>query len=150
MWKRHGATIWRWLPGWMQRKLAWRLNAHFIIGAVAIVRDGDGRVLLARHTYRRRVPWALPGGWVRRGEDPAETIVREILEETGLRVDVIGPLAVQQEGPAHLTVIYAARAAGGVFRPSAEVSDARFVSPGDWPAGLREDHRALIERFGVC
>ncbi len=147
MWRRYGTRLWRRLPGWAQRALVWRLNAHFIIGTVAIVRDGEGRVLLARHTYRSRRPWALPGGWVRHGEDPADTIVREILEETSLRVEILVPLTVQPEGPAHLTVIYAARLIGGMFRPSTEVSEVRFITPGEWPPGLREDHLALIEAF---
>jgi len=147
VWKRLGIRIWRRLPGWLRGALTWCLNTHFVIGTVAIAEGGDGRVLLARHTYRRRAPWALPGGWVRRGEDPAATIAREILEETGLTVEVIAPLTVQPEGPRHLTVVYAARVAGGTFRPSEEVSEVRFVEPGAWPAGLRRDHRTLLERF---
>ena len=140
--------LWRWLPGWVRRLLLWCLNAHFIVGTVAVVWDAEGRILLARHTYRRHAPWALPGGWVRRGEDPAETVAREILEETGLRVEVLAPVAVQKESPVHLTVIYAARLTAGTFRPSAEVSEARFVEPGAWPVGLRAEHRTLLESVG--
>jgi ADP-ribose pyrophosphatase YjhB (NUDIX family) len=140
-----GHRLWRWLPGWTRRLLLWRLNAHFIVGTVAVVRDAEGRILLARHTYRRHAPWALPGGWLRRGEDPAEAVAREILEETGLRVEVLAPVAVHRESPVHLTVIYAARLMAGTFRPSAEVVEARFVKPGAWPAGLRAEHRALLE-----
>jgi 8-oxo-dGTP diphosphatase len=145
MWKRHAARLWRWLPGWARRALLWRLNAHFLVGTVAVVRDAQGRTLIARHTYRRYAPWALPGGWVRRGEDPATAVVREILEETDLRVEVIAPLLVQRESPAHLTVIFAARLIGGTFRPSGEVSEVRFVDPGTYPPGLREDHRAVLD-----
>jgi 8-oxo-dGTP diphosphatase len=137
--------LWRRLPGWMRRRLLWHLNAHFILGTIAVVRDAEDRILLARHTYRRRAPWALPGGWVRRDEDPAEAVAREILEETGLRVEVLGPFAVQKESPVHLTLVYAARLTAGTFRPSAEVSEARFVEPGVWPPGLRPEHRALLE-----
>ena len=144
-----GVHVWRWLPGWVRSALTWSLNAHFIVGTVAIIQDDDGRVLLARHTYRRSSPWALPGGWVRRGEDPGDTIVREIAEETGLTVDVLSPLTVQRESPHHFTVVYAARVTGGTFRPSVEVSEVQFVMPGAWPLGLREDHRALIERFAI-
>jgi ADP-ribose pyrophosphatase YjhB (NUDIX family) len=136
--------VWSRLPTWVRYALVWRLNAHFVIGAVAIVRDQQGRVLIARHTYRRRRPWGLPGGWVQRGEDPAETVVREVLEETGLRIHALGPLTVQREAPHHLTVVYAARPEGGVFRPSDEVAEVRYITPGEWPDGLREDHRALI------
>ena len=144
MWKRYGARLWRWLPGWARRALLWRLNAHFIVGTVAVVRDDQGRTLIAKHAYRRREPWGLPGGWVRRGEHPADAVVREILEETGLRVEVIAPLMVQRESPAHLTVIYAARLIAGTFRPSGEVPEARFVDPGAFPPGLRKDHRIMI------
>ena len=149
MLKRVGVQVWRLLPGWVQAALTWSLNTHLIVGTVAIVEDYDGRVLLARHTYRRSSPWALPGGWVRRGEDPSDTIVREIAEETGLTIEELGPLTVQREGPRHLTVVYAARVIGGVLRSSAEVSEVLFAPRGIWPVGLRDDHRALIERFSV-
>ena len=147
MLKRLGVRVWRWLPGWARGALTWCLNAHFIVGAVAIIEDGDGRVLLAHHTYRRTAPWALPGGWVRRGEDPSETIVREIAEETGLTVEVLVPLTVQRESPCHLTIVHAARVMGGTFRPSTEVAEIHYAASGTWPVGLREDHRVLIERF---
>lgn len=144
-----GHWLWRWLPGWVRRLLLWRLNAHFIVGTVAVVRDTQGRVLLARHTYRRRDPWALPGGWVRRGEDPADAVVREIVEETGLRVKVLAPLTIQRESLVHLTIVYAARLIEGRVRPSPEVSEARFVLPGAWPDGLREEHRVLLDALAL-
>lgn len=147
MWSSVGVAIWRRLPGWAREVLKWCLNAHFVIGAVAIIEDADGRILLARHTYRRRTPWALPGGWVRRGEDPVETIVRELREETGLTVAVLAPLTVERESARHFTIVYTARLTGGRLRSSSEVSEVRFVAPGEWPAGLREDHRLLLQQF---
>ena len=144
------AHVWMWraLPLWAQRVILWLSNTHFVVGAVVLVRDGNGRILVARHTYRRGAPWGLPGGWVRRGESPAETIVRELREETALDVEITHPLTVRTESPAHMTVIYGARLIGGTFRPSAEVSEVRFIERGTRLEGLREDHRTLIERFG--
>ncbi len=138
---------WRALPGWGKRLILWLSNAHFVVGAVAVVHDGNGRVLVARHTYRAGPPWGLPGGWVRRGEDPAETVAREIREETALEVEVTAPLTVQVSGPGHLTLIYKARLIGGTFQPSGEVPEVRFLERGTWPAGMRADHRALIETY---
>ena len=67
----------------------------------AIVRDGDGRLLVV---LRGREPaagtWSIPGGRVERGESDHEAVVREVREETGLLV-APGPLVgtVQRPGP---------------------------------------------------
>jgi 8-oxo-dGTP diphosphatase len=46
----------------------------------------DGRVLLTRISSRGPHPgqWTLPGGGIDHGEDPRDTVVREVREETGL------------------------------------------------------------------
>ena len=62
--------------------------------ANAIVVDGD-KVLLARRAYAPwKDGWASPGGFVEVGEHPIETVERELLEETGLRVAVTGYIGV--------------------------------------------------------
>jgi 8-oxo-dGTP diphosphatase len=49
----------------------------------------NGEVLLTRMSGRTRIPgrWTLPGGGIDHGEDPREAVVREVYEETGLRVE---------------------------------------------------------------
>jgi ADP-ribose pyrophosphatase YjhB (NUDIX family) len=63
------------------------------IAAYGVVRDDEDRLLLARAapllTLRGR--WFLPGGGVQHGESPADSLQREIAEESGLTV-VPGPL----------------------------------------------------------
>ena len=55
--------------------------------SVAGVCIKDGKVLLARHTYGNgNGMLIIPGGYVKFGETPAETLVREYLEETGVTV----------------------------------------------------------------
>jgi len=146
-WQRFGARVWPWIPFPLRRLALWYGNAHFLVGAAALIQDDRGRVLVARHTYRRHAPWALPGGWVRPNEDPADAVIREVLEETDLAITLLGPLAIYLEDRGHLTAVFAARLSGGTFRPSAEVSEIRFIEHGHWPDGLREDHRVLIESF---
>lgn len=55
------------------------------VGAYAVCRRGDD-VLLVRASERTEVPgtWFLPGGGIDFGEDPADAVVRELEEETGL------------------------------------------------------------------
>lgn len=57
----------------------------WLSGVTAVVLD-DERVLLARRTDSGR--WSLIGGILEPGEQPAQAIVREILEETGVEAEV--------------------------------------------------------------
>ncbi|RME51312.1 MAG: NUDIX domain-containing protein, partial [Deltaproteobacteria bacterium] len=95
--------IWRYLPPPFHWLLTHLLNPHFLVGLVAVVLDrkegGEPRVLLFEHTYRRKIPWGLPTGWLKRGERAKEAIVREIHEESGLRAEVEGVLTVESALP---------------------------------------------------
>lgn len=55
-------------------------------GVAAFIQDAEGRVLLTRRADNGR--WCLPGGHVDSGESVAEACVREVLEETGLHVEI--------------------------------------------------------------
>ena len=57
------------------------------IAAYALL-SRDDEVLLTRMSERTRIPgrWTLPGGGIDHGEDPREAVVREVYEETGLRI----------------------------------------------------------------
>ncbi len=63
------------------------------IAAYGLCRDEAGRLLLARAspaiTLQGR--WFLPGGGVQHGENPTDSLSREMEEESGLTVS-IGPL----------------------------------------------------------
>jgi 8-oxo-dGTP diphosphatase len=71
----------------------------------AVVRDDQERILLVR---RGREPgrgqWSIPGGRVEAGETAQQALVREVAEETGLRVAVTGPAGrVERPGPGGIT-----------------------------------------------
>ena len=72
--------------------ISFRINSHrFHLRAGAIVLEA-GHVLL--HRLEEDTFWALPGGRVEAGEEGAETIVREFMEELGLHVACNELLAV--------------------------------------------------------
>lgn len=54
----------------------------------AVVFDEDSRVLLVKHSNGG--VWVPPGGAVDPDESPVDAVVREVWEETGLRVEPVG------------------------------------------------------------
>jgi mutator protein MutT len=60
-------------------------------GDAAII-DDTGRILLIRRSDTRK--WAMPGGALEVGETPAEGVVREVLEETGVRCQPVALVGV--------------------------------------------------------
>ncbi|GLF97603.1 NUDIX domain-containing protein [Streptomyces yaizuensis] len=63
------------------------------IGAVVLIQDTTGRILLVQPRYKDGA-WQLPGGGAHAGEAIAEAAARELAEETGLRLRISHFLAV--------------------------------------------------------
>jgi 8-oxo-dGTP diphosphatase len=101
----------------------------------------DGRVVLIK---RRHEPlagqWSLPGGTLELGETLEAGVAREVLEETGLEVDV-GPvvevfdrilLDERQKIRFHFVLIdYLCRATGGTLAHGSDVADVVLADPAD-------------------
>ncbi len=68
------------------------------MGAGALLRDADGRVLLVDPTYKPQ--WELPGGAVEAGESPFTACRRELMEELGLDLAVGRALVIDWVPPA--------------------------------------------------
>ena len=61
-------------------------------GAGALVINNLGEVLLIRRSDNGK--WAVPGGAVELGENVEHTAIREVFEETGLRIEKLKLLGV--------------------------------------------------------
>src|SRR6266540_2652217 len=72
---------------------------HFTV-AVFVVHDG--RVLL--HYHRKLGKWLPPGGHIEDDELPDDAALREVLEETGMMVRLIGGRGLPIDDPAQLVV----------------------------------------------
>jgi 8-oxo-dGTP diphosphatase len=98
----------------------------FRLAAYAVCIE-DGRVLLTHHASGN---WTLPGGRVEHAEDPFDTVIREVAEETGCDAVVERLLGVDSRvipaaeraivgGPEHQNVgiFYQVLITGGELRP---------------------------------
>lgn len=80
------------LPRPLRRAIVRRISPKFTVGAICVIERADGRMLLVRHSYRRH--WGFPGGLLERGESADAGARREVLEEVGIRVDLVGEPSV--------------------------------------------------------
>lgn len=106
------------------------------IAAYALCVDDTDRILLTRLAPSEIKPgqWTLPGGGIDFGESPAEAVLRELTEETGLTGEIVSLADVQswvRRGPAAggigddlqaIQIIYRARVTGGKLRDEVDGS----------------------------
>jgi len=90
----------------------------------AIVRDPAGRILFQRRADFGAAWWGLPGGLFEPGETPAECLRREVLEETGLRVE-----------PRRLTGLYSSLRYRVTYPNGDQVQQVTFCYECDWIGG---------------
>ncbi len=143
------ARAWR-AAGPLQGWLAWRLHARFGAGVTGVVRASDGRVLLLRHRlWPAAAQWGFPSGFARRGERFPDTVVREVREETGLKVRVGGLLDLRSGFRYRVEVYYEAVLDGGLAAlalDGREVLEARLFPLDGLPAAMPPLHRELALR----
>ncbi|MBS4216463.1 MULTISPECIES: NUDIX domain-containing protein [Neobacillus] len=77
-------------------------------------------------TYWRADTWELPGGGVDEGETLDTALVREILEETGIQVELHGVSGVYSNGNT-VSIVFRGKYAGGEPKTSKETKEVRFV-----------------------
>jgi 8-oxo-dGTP diphosphatase len=125
-----------------------------ILGVSTLVRR-DGAVLLVK---RKRPPlegyWALPGGHVEAGERLADAAAREVREETGIAIDCLRQIAlneiVTRDGNGGVASHYVLVVFRGEFRSGEaaagdDAAEARWVVEADVAAlRMADDARRII------
>ena len=83
----------------------------------------DDKVLLGQRGFDpQKGKWGLPGGFVEYGEHPQAAVQREMLEETGLTVDVGDVIDVYHtSGGSTITIAYHATIRSGILHPNDDV-----------------------------
>jgi len=138
--------IWQILPSWLQKIALAMLMPHYLVIAIAVVFNEKDQILLCKHTYRRPHPWGLPGGHIKSGEEPADSVRRELREETGLSVqDTRLLMAENSSEERRILLTYLCRQVGGTFIPNEEVSMIQYFDIGELPA-LPTEELVTIEK----
>ncbi|GAB3206763.1 NUDIX hydrolase [Marinactinospora thermotolerans] len=123
-----------------------------LVGVTAVVFDEQRRLLLHRRSDDGT--WATPGGILEPGEQPAAGLVREVYEETGLRVLPERIVSVVTEEPfaypngdrvQFLDIAFRCRPIEGVARPADDESLEVRWFPLD---GLPPMGAAILRRIG--
>ncbi len=118
--------VWRILPEWLQAILSRFIRPLFVVGVSAVIFDEECRIFLGKSTYQRFHPWGILGGALEYGEDAQEAVVREVWEETSIRIKVEKLLFTRSFTPDKFILYYLCSVQEGVFQPSDEVSEAGF------------------------
>ena len=120
--------IWRVFPAWFQEVLSRIVRPLFQVFAVAVIFNRDKQILLVKSTYQRFHPWGLPGGNLNYGESPEDAVAREMLEETGLCIEIEKFLLVKAWLPDRVGLYYLCSIKDGEFHPSDEIAELGYFS----------------------
>lgn len=137
-----------------------RYPEHPLVGVGALIFTRAGRrgpiLLVERGSEPLKGHWSLPGGLVETGEHLEDAVRREILEETGLRIepvrrfDIFERIMRDAEGRAeyhYLLVDYVCKVLGGTPRAGDDVTRVEWVRLRDLGQyRITKETREVIER----
>ncbi len=108
-----------------------------VLAVGAVIENDMGQVLLVRRARApRQGEWSIPGGKVEWGEQVHGALIREVDEETGLKIEVVGLIEIvdslirNDAGTLthhHVLLDYAARALSGQPRAGDDVRELKWV-----------------------
>lgn len=117
--------------------------------AAACVIERDIEVLMVRRAVQTGYGlWSMPGGYVDRGEPVELAAAREVIEETGLVVEVGQLIGLFSDaGNPVVVAAYSATEVGGVLAPGPESLDVGFFRPDDLPPLAFPRDEQILQRW---
>lgn len=107
-----------------------------IVGVGAVIICNDKILLEKRESEPGRGKWSIPGGLVELGENTEQTVIREVKEETNLRVeqpkliDVVNNITVDENNKIKFQFVivdYFVKLKGGTLRAADDAAELRWV-----------------------
>jgi 8-oxo-dGTP diphosphatase len=132
-----------------------------LVGVGAIIIEGDRVVLVKRGHAPLIGEWSIPGGMLEVGETLRQAAVREVLEETGLHVEVGELLGVfdrivrdaDERTLYHYVLIdFLCRRIAGEPQPACDAAEARWFTRGEIGelSLVKETAEVINLGFGKC
>jgi len=110
----------------------------------------DGGLVLVKRSVEPFVDdWCLPGGFIEARESPEESAAREVMEETGLEVDIKRILGAFSPGRGINVIIlfYLAELVKGDMKAGDDASDVAIFKKSELPSNICFDlHRLMIKQ----
>ena len=129
-------------------------------GSAVVIADREGKILLQHRVYPEG-KWSLPGGLMELGESPEETAVREVYEETNLRVSKLellnvysgkNYLCIAANGDNYyvVTIVYMTETYEGDLKVNDnESKEFRWFSLEELPEKLVATHQTILSDYKI-
>ena len=131
----------------------WVMPTHIIAAAGIVINENDEILMVKTH----RGGWVFPGGQVEVGENVIDAVKREVMEETGIDIEVGEVFCISsntckypgyngvKEIPTKIMLDFICKSKSGIPRPSDENSESAYF-PRDEVEGLITAP-AIVERY---
>lgn len=124
-------------------------NAVFFLDpkvAAGVIVEIDGRVVMIRRNLEPGIgKWTFPAGYVDRGESVEDAAVREMEEESGLKVRINGLVGVySHSGETNILIVYTGNMAGGTLAAGPEAQEAGLFDPLSLPTLAFQRDTAIL------
>ena len=127
---------------------------HYVnpVPGVGMVIEMDGGVVLIQRGHPpHKGEWTLPSGFVEADESAEEAAIREALEETGLKVEIIELANINSfpEGPpvSGIMIFYRMRPIGGTLQAGDDAVDVKVFTPEEMPLLPFRTHREMMAEW---
>jgi len=139
-------SIWRKLSPLARLKIIRVTQTKFTASVAVIIENENGAILLLDHVLRPDSGWGIPGGFLGYGEQPAEAIRRELIEETGLELKIVEMVRVRTVNR-HIEILFRAKANGFASIKSHEINAFGWFKVDEMPEKMNQRQKSIIENL---